>query len=155
MNLKKIVPIVILVVVAGFGVYRLVRHYFTSEQARIRKLIREVEASFEDKKLGKCLDVVADDYSDNFGDYHHDSKADLEEDLRTLFLVSRRISVHIEDVVIEIRGDEATIALTATAEATTTLGDVSLHDEAGYTRYILSVRKEGGRWKVFRAEGVK
>jgi ketosteroid isomerase-like protein len=155
MNLKKIVPIAILVVVAGFGVYRLVRQYFTSEEARIRKLIHEVEVNFEGKKLSKCMAVVADDYSDNFGEYRNDSKADLEETLRNLFLVSRRISVHLEDIVIEIRGDEATIALTATAEATTTFGDMALHDEAGYTRYILSLRKEHGRWKVFRAEGVE
>ena len=152
MNRRNIILIVVLAVAAGFGVYRVVKHYFTSEEARIRKLMREVEENFEGKKLDKCLDVVCDDYSDNF---LHNSKDDLEESLRTLFPASRRISVHLEDIVIEIRGDEATIAVTATGTAVTIIGDMSLHDEAGYTRFILSVRKEGGRWKVFRAEGVE
>ena len=151
MDFKKIVLIVVLVVAAGFGVYRLVTQYFTSEEARVRKLMRQVEVSFEGKKLDKCLAVASEDYSDNF---RHDSKAGLEESLRLLFAMARSISLTLEDVRIEMRGDEAVIAVTATATASTVMGTVSLNEEVGQTRFILTARKEGGRWKVLRAEGV-
>ena len=151
MDFKKIVLIVLLVVAAGFGVYRVVKQHFTSEEAHVRRLMRQVERYFENKKLDKCLAIASDEYSDNF---RHDTKDGLEESLRQLFTVARSISLTLEDVRIEMRGDEADIAVTATATASTMIGTVSLNEEAGHTRFVLTARKEGGRWKVLRAEGV-
>jgi len=150
-NLKKTVAIVLLAAAAGYGIYRIVAQRHTSEEAQIKKLMREVKESFEQEKLKKCLAVASDDYSDNF---MHDSKADLESTLRLLFRASKRISVTFEDIRIEINGDEAGIAVTVTGYADTTLGRLSFEREAGFSRYFLTVRKERGRWKVVHAEGV-
>jgi len=151
MNAKKTLLIVLLVAVAGYAVYRIVKDRFTSEEARIRKLIREIEEDFESKELKKCLAVVSEEYSDNF---LHDSKTELEGNLRLLFRASRTIQANVEDISIRIDGDEADVALTATGTASTTFGDVSLHREVGYTRFLITTRKEHGRWKVFRVQGV-
>ena len=148
----EIAGIVLLVAVAGLGIYLLVRQNITSEEAQIRKLIRDVEEAFEERKLKKCLAVVADDYSDNFV---CDSKAELEQTLRLLFQTSRKIRVSLDDINIRIRGDEADITLIATGTAETTFGTFSLHGEAGYTRYVLAIRKDRGRWKLVRAEGIE
>ncbi len=151
MNARKIIRIVLLVVAAGFGVYLLVRQNVTSEEAQVRKLIAEVEDHFENQKLKKCLAVVSDDYSDNLG---HGSKAELESELRWLFRISSKLRLSLDDVVIQIHGDEADISMTAIAQAQTTFGDLSLNREVGYTRYVLAARKENGRWKVLRVEGM-
>ena len=147
----QIAGIVVLAAVTAVGIYLLVRQNVTSEEAQIRKLIRDVEKAFEERKLKRCLAVVADDYSDNFV---CDSKAELEQTLRRLFQASREIRVSLDDISIRIRGDEADITLIATATAETAYGTFSLHREAGYTRYALAVRKDRGRWKLFRAEGI-
>ncbi len=147
----EIAGIVLLVAVAAVGLYLLVRQNVTSEEARIRRLIREIEQAFEQRKLKRCLGVVADDYSDNFA---AGSKAELEQTLRLLFQSSKKIRVSLDDITIRIRGDEADITLIATGVAETTFGTFSLHREAGYTRYVLAIRKDRGRWKVFRADGI-
>ena len=152
MNAKRIVAIALLIAVAGVGVYLIVRQKFTSEEAQIRKLMAQVEKNFESQKLKKCLAVASEDYSDNIG---HDTKADLKDSLRLLFQTSRSVSVKLQDIEIEVRGNEADVALTATARAENVLlGDVSLHRLVGYTRFVVTARKERGRWKVLRAEGL-
>ncbi len=152
MKAKRAVAIAVLVAVAGVGVYLIVRQKLSGEEGRIRKLMAQVEKNFESQKLSKCLAVATDDYSDNIG---HDTKAELEDDLRLLFQTSRSVRVKLQDVEIEVRGNEADVALTATAKAENVfLGDVSLHRVVGHTRYVVTVRKERGRWKVLRAEGL-
>jgi ketosteroid isomerase-like protein len=148
---NQIAGIVALVVGAGFGIFLLVRQNVTSEEARVRKLVRDIERAFEKEKLKRSMAVVADDYSDNIG---HRSKAELEDNLRYLFQVSHTLRVRLEELTIRIRGDEADVGFTVTAEAQTTFGDFSLNDEVGHTRFVLALRKERGRWKVYRAEGV-
>jgi ketosteroid isomerase-like protein len=143
--------IIVLVAVAALGIYLLVRERVTSEEARIRALISDIKQAFEQEKLKKCMAVVADDYSDDFVSH---SKADLEDTLRFLFQIAHRIDVDLDDITIRVRGDEADIVFTATANAETTFGDVSLNREVGHTRFILALRKEHGRWKVFRAEAL-
>ena len=151
MRVNKILLIVLLVAVAGFAVYRLVREHFASEEARIKKLIREVEKDFENKELKRCLVVVSEEYSDDLG---HATRDELEDDLRLLFQVARKIRAKVQDVSISIRGDEADITLTATGTATTTFGDISFRHELGFTRFSIIARQEHGRWKVFRVQGV-
>ncbi len=143
----QIAGIIVLAVVAACAIYLLVRQNVTSEEARIRKLIREIERAFEDQTVKRCLAVAADDYSDNLG---HRSKDDLKDTLRLLFLSVRDIDVAIDEVSIRIRGDEADVSMTISASA----DGMSLTDMAGYTRYVLAARKENGRWKVLRVEGM-
>lgn len=147
----QIVGIVALAVAAGVGVYLLVRPPATSDEAQIRALAKDIESAFEHKKLKACMAVVADDYSDNVG---NGSKAELENELRTNFQLVREIHVSLDDMTIDVHGDEADLAVTATGRAETVLGDVSLNEYVGHTRFVLALRKERGRWKVFRAEGV-
>jgi ketosteroid isomerase-like protein len=156
-NVPKIRPIqiagiVVLAAVAALGLYLVFRERVTSEEAQIRRLISDVERAFENKKLSKCMAVVADDYSDNFVAR---SKDELEQTLRLLFQSSKRIRVSLDDITIRIHGDTATITLIATGTAETLYGDISLHRESGYTDYRLAVRKDRGRWKLVRAEGIK
>ena len=148
---NQIAGIVLLVVATGFGIFLLVRQNVTSEEARIRRVIRDIERAFEQKKLKKCMAVVADDYTDNFW---HGSKAQLEDNLRSLFQVSHTLRVRLDEITIRIRGDSADVALTVTGDAQTTLGDFYLEREVGHTRFVLALRKERGRWKVYRAEGI-
>jgi len=148
----QIAGIVLLAAVTAVGIYLLVRERVTSEEAQIRKLIRDGEKAFEEQKLKRCLALVADDYSDNFA---ADSKDELEQTLRLLFLSSKKIRVSLDDIRIRIRGDEADITLIATGTAETIYGDISLHRESGYTRYALAIRKDRGRWKLVRAEGIE
>jgi hypothetical protein len=151
MSIKRIAPVAFLVVLVGIGAYLLIKQRVTSEEARIRSLMGDIEQAFESRKLGKCLAVAADDYKDNFG---HNTKDELESDLRLLFQFASDVDVRLEDVDINIRGNEADIALTATATAQTKFGDLSLNHEVGHTRFELLIRKDRGRWKVVRAAGV-
>jgi ketosteroid isomerase-like protein len=148
---SRIAGLVLLAVAAGFGIYLLVRQNVTSEEARVRRLIRNMERAFEEERLKRCMAVVADDYSDNFW---NSSKAQLEDNLRYLFQASHTLRLRLDEITIRIRGNEADVALTATADAQTTFGDFSLDAEVGHSRFVLALRKEHGRWKVYRAEGV-
>jgi len=147
----RIAGIVALVAAAVIGIYLLVRPPATSDEAQIRALVKEIERAFEKEKLKACLAVAADDYSDNID---HDSKAALENELRLLFQYAREIHVSLDRVTVDIHGDEADVGMTVTARAETPGGDVSLTEIVGHTRYVLALRKERGRWKVYRAEGV-
>jgi ketosteroid isomerase-like protein len=143
----QIAGIVVLAAAAAFAVYLLVRRDTTSDEARIRKLVRQIEQAFEDEKLKECLAVAADDYTDNIG---HGSKEELRQYLALLFLMAQDIDVSIEDIDVRIRGDEADVSLRVAADA----DGMSLTELVGHTRFVLALRKEHGRWKVFRAEGV-
>ncbi|MBN1919081.1 MAG: hypothetical protein JW889_14340 [Verrucomicrobia bacterium] len=152
MSIRKIAPIAFLVVLVGIAAYLLIKERVTSEEARIRALIVDIERAVEKKKLSKCLGVVADNYTDNFG---QESKAKLEKRLHELFQMARKIDVTVEDVSIDIRGDEADIAMTVIASAELYyLGHFSLNNEVEHTRFELLARKDHGHWKVVRATGV-
>jgi len=150
-RIKTVSSVAFLVAVAALAVYLLVKQHVTGEEARIRKLIGDMQQAFENKKLSKCLAVVADNYSDNFG---HGSKEELETDLRALFHPAHELHVRIEDPDIRVEGDRATVALTVTGTANTILGDFRFQDVVKYTRFELLLRKERGRWKVYRAVGI-
>jgi len=152
MRIRKIAAMAFLVVLVGVAAYLLIKQHVTSEEARIRKLIDDIEQAFEKKKLKACLAVVADDYSDNV---MHNSKADLEDNLRALFAFGSDLRVRLEDPAIRVDGDHATVALTITGSATvTTEGDIRFEEETHFTRFELLLRKEHGRWRVYRAVGI-
>jgi hypothetical protein len=130
-----------------------IRPLLISEEARIRKGIKEGVQAFEAEDVGKCLRHVSLHYKDEYGLTYVGVKGllirifqefdDFEIDLRDLqitFLDKEVASVTFGLNVKVNHGGQRVYLLGS--------GDFS-------NRVTLSLTKEGGRWKVTQVEGVE
>ncbi len=148
MSKKQIIVLIIIGIIALFFVVRIVRNALTSEEAKIKKLIKELAIDFEDKKFKKIFKYVAEDYTDD-GD---NTKASLREDAKLILAVTNEIDVSIRDLRVVLSQDEKTAeaGFTAKVRMTTKFGDIEPLRQ-GNEQIKLFMRKENGKWMVYKS----
>ena len=143
--MKKIVVALLIVICLFF----IIRKAVITDQKRIKKIIASTEQAIENKSLLKSLSYISFDYSDNLGNDYHS----LSYLLRSGFRTYQDIFIHIRGLKVELQGDEAVASLVANVVATRSRTEKEeLLTEKGAERFVVTFRKENGRWKIIKAE---
>jgi hypothetical protein len=140
---------------AGLIYLVFVRPHLISEEARIRKGIKEGVQAFEAEDVGKCLHHVSLHYKDEYGLTYMRVKG---------FLT--RIFQEFDAFEIALRNLRIT-SLDKEKEAASVTFDLKVKVKYGgqkayllgsgeaWNRIVMNFVKEGGRWKVTQVEGVE
>ena len=148
MSKKQIIILVIIAIIALFFLVRIIKNAMTSEEAKIKKLIKECAADFEDKKFNKIFKRVTDDYTDE----GKNTKKSLQADAKLIIAMASDIDVSIRDLRVVVSEDEemAEAGFTARVRMDTKFGEVDALKE-GNDQIKLYLRKEGGEWMVYKS----
>ena len=145
--------LIIALALAGLIYFVFVRPLLISDEARIRKGVKEGVEAIEAEDLQKCLRHVSIHYKDEYG-------------LTYLSVTGLLIRIFQEFDAFEIKLENLRITLLdkGTASATFNLKvTVSYRGQRAYllgsgdlsNRIKMSYAKEGGRWKVIQVQGVE
>ncbi len=151
MSIKKIVVIVIIGIAIVFVLVRIIRNALTSEEAKIKKIISQLEKCIERKQVNKGISYISDEYFDDLG-YDKES---LREAARSFFSYTKNISISVRSLRVEVDKMKlrAAASFVAKVRAETIFGDFdSVEKHVGQDFFIIHFRKEGGAWKIFRTE---
>ena len=138
--------VIIFILVAVVVVYLAVKIWSVSEEARVRKVIASFERTVEAEKLLKCMSYISRDYSDETG-----------LDYRSAMILGREIFNAYDDIFIHIKGlkieiedklAKATFVATVFATRSGTQQKENLLRERGTDRFVVTLRKEEGGWKI-------
>ncbi len=131
--------IIIFLVVA----FIVVQNIWTSEESRVKKVISSIERAVERKDVAGCMWHIAGDYSDDLGmDYQG-----VAFFLKNIFETANNLSVHIKDMRMDVKGRETQVSFVADIRVAG-----RYENEAGTSRFNVSLRKDANMWKVYRVE---
>lgn len=116
------------------------------DETRLRQALERMETAVEERRPGDFVDFVAEDFTSADGTL---DRTGLHNLLRAQVLRHARIEVVLAAPDIEIQGDRATIAVTATLSG----GDGGWLPERGAVYAITSGwRREAGQWRCVNAQ---
>ena len=115
----------------------------SSDEELVRALIDNMETAAEARDASDVLDLVADDYEDAQGF----DRAQLRNFLRGYFLAHPKIELLVNIENLEFPAD-------GLAQAEITVTSLALNDP-DHARLKVEFRREGGDWKVRRADLVR
>ena len=144
---------VIALVLAALIYLLFVRPLFISEEARIKRCIREGVQAIEAKDLGKCLRHVSFHYKDEYGLTYMSVKGLLTR----IFLEFDAFEIDLRNVRIALLDKEAasvTFNLKIKGSYKGQMGFL-LGSGDSSNQIKMSFVKEGRRWKVTQVEGVE
>lgn len=118
--------------------------FFPDEEARIRKVLSMAVDEIENKKVGDFIRHFTLDYRDCFNNTYGTLYIFLRNNIDML----KSIDINISQTEIEVEKSEAVIKFLATASVITSDGE--MYKEAG--RFILKMRKEDFKWKIYRLD---
>ena len=151
MTKKRIIALALVAAVALFFLVRIIRNALTSEEAKIKKLIRELASDFEEKKIKRIFKHISEDYTDE-GD---NTKDRLREYAGALFRITNEADVSIRDLIVVVAEDEKTAeaGFVAKVHLVTILVESTdaLTDGIGDNKVRLYLRKENGDWVVYKS----
>lgn len=133
----------VLVLAAGIG-YGIKIVFFPDENAKIRKTILMAVEEIENKDIARFIRHFTLDYRDSFNNTY----GTLYIFLRNNIDMIKAIDIGLSQIEIEIEKSQATIKFLATATVISSEGEI--YKEAG--RFIMKMRKEDLRWKIFRID---
>jgi len=130
-----------------------VRPLLTSEEARIRKGVREGVEAIEAKDLGKCLRHVSLHYKDEYGLTY----LGVQRLLSHTFQEFDAFEIDLRNLSITLLDKEAASARFDLKVKVSYRGQKAyLLGSMDFSNHItMSLAKEGRRWKVTRVEGVE
>ena len=151
MTKKQIAGLAVVLAVAVFLGIRIIRNAMTSDEAKIKKLIKKLTGDFEEKRFKDVFESIAEDYTD--AGKH--SKEDLQKQANMLIPLLRKAEVSISDLRVAV-SDDRTIAeasFNAKVNVVTTLGSSkdALTDVTGTNGVKLWLRKERGKWLIYES----
>ncbi|GAG10832.1 unnamed protein product, partial [marine sediment metagenome] len=120
-----------------------------SEEGKIKRIISRGEKAIERRDLATCISFISAQYLDSFGN-----------DRRSLIFLGEKIFkqyqdifIHIESLSVELKGGLAEVKFIARVMVSRP-GETGkcLSVEKGSERFMVTFRKEEGKWKVYRAE---
>lgn len=138
---KNTRALIFLVSLASVLAYFAVRSCGETDESRIRKVVYTGVLCVEQGDLARCLPLVSDRYSDEYGN----SKLAFLKLVKGIFADFRDIKVEVKQLIVEVKGEEAEadVAFMCVFRKT---GDAQLYYDNGKLK--ARFRKEGGRWKV-------
>lgn len=146
---KKILILKILVsiVIAAGLSYGIKIIFFPDEEAKIRRTISMTIDELEKKDITNFIRHFTLDYRDCFNNTY----GTLYFFLRNNMDMFTQINIRLSQMEIEIEKPQASIKFFARATLITTDGEV--YKEAG--RFILKMRKEDFKWKIYRLDEIE
>jgi ketosteroid isomerase-like protein len=112
----------------------------SSDEELVRAVIDDMETAAEARDASDVLDLVADDYQDAQGF----DRAQLRNFLRGYFLAHPKIELLVNIESLDFPAD-------GLAQAQISVTSLAL-DDADHARLKVEFRREGGDWKVRRAD---
>jgi len=144
MSKKQIVVLILIVAVALFFAIRIIRNALTSEETKIKKLIKELAGEFEQKKFTKIFNHITDDYKDDGGN----TKESLKEDAKLVLAFVYEIKVSISDLRIIVSKDKKSAEAGFFANV---FVKTKFKDETIPQQMIFYLRREGGEWMLYKS----
>jgi len=144
MSKKQIAVLILIAAIAVFFVVRIIRNAMTSEEAKIKKLIKELAEDFEQKKFKKIFDHITDDYKDEGGN----TKESLKEDAKLVLAFVNEIKVSISDLRVVVSSDKknAEARFSAKVYLQAKFGDQNINEPM-----IFHLRRESGEWMLYKS----
>jgi len=145
---KKSVILLFLLIIAPVLIYFL----WPSDEARIKKLIREGAAAIEKKEIDKVMSKVSFNYQDEKGLTYILIKRIFENQFKTM----SGIKVEYENLKIEVKKESATAEMDLRVIATIgsdtgyIIGDLKNPAHIKFT-----IEKEPTKWLVIKTEGIQ
>lgn len=144
--------IVIGIALAALICFVFVRPLLISDEARIKKGVKDGVRAIEGKDLGKCMSYVSLHYKDEYGLTYLGVKRLLDRifqefDAFEIDLVNLRIILHDKETAFATFDLKVKVIYRGQQAYLLGSGDV-------VNRVKMSFAKEGGRWRVTRVEGV-
>jgi len=141
MKRKKLFTLLLFICIIGSGIKFI---FFPDENAKIRKTINLAISELKKKDINNFIKHFTLDYKDGFGNTY----GTLYLFLRNNISICKYIYIDINQIEIERNKSEAKVKFFAKAIVKTIDGEV--YKEAG--RFILRMRKEDFKWKIFRSD---
>jgi hypothetical protein len=138
---KKLFTILLFICIIGSCIKFI---FFPDENAKIRKTINMAVYELEKKEINNFIRHFTLDYKDGFGNTY----GTLYIFLRNNISMCEYIDIDISQMEIERNKYEAEVKFFAKAIVKTIDGEI--YKEAG--RFILRMRKEDFKWKIFRLD---
>ena len=144
----------VVVILAAICAFVLIKYIFTSDEARIKKVIYKGKAAIEQEDFEGALKHVSRDYHDD--DYGLNKMA-IAAILKRVYAEFDNIAIHMEQMDIEI------IESGLGRASFLTWVTVKWGGETGYivgnaknpSRVVFTLAKEGRHWRIIKAEGVE
>jgi len=141
MKRKKLFTLLLFICIIGSGIKFI---FFPDENAKIRKTINLAISELTKKDINNFIKHFTLDYKDGFGNTY----GTLYLFLRNNISICKYIYIDINQIEIERNKSEAKVKFFAKAIVKTIDGEI--YKEAG--RFILRMRKEDFKWKIFRLD---
>ncbi|MCX7705529.1 MAG: hypothetical protein N2115_04645 [bacterium] len=141
---RLIIEIFIFIILAVGVSYCIKIVFFPDEEAKIRKTISITIDELERKDISNFIRHFTLDYRDCFNNTYGTLYIFLKNNMEMI----KTIRIALSQMEIEIEKPQASIKFFARATLTTTDGE--LYKEAG--RFILKMRKEDFKWKIYRLD---
>ena len=142
--LKLVIAVVVLALVAWWVWQR----YFITDETRVKRLLATATSAVEKGNLIKLADVIAYDYSDDFGF----DKSTLIGGVRSFRSEYNAIFIHLADLKITVEPDHVKSQAIFIAKVLAQPKGGGAQTEVRAERYRLFFRKTDQGWKLIRAE---
>ena len=134
--------------IAAFALWQVWQRVFVTDETRVKKQIAVMESAVEKGKLLQLADVVAADYSDDWGM----DKSMLLGGVSSYRSQYDAIFIHLSDLTITVDPDhqkaQAVFIAKVLAKAKGSLSESEIRSE----RFRLYFRKNDSTWKLIRVE---
>ncbi|MCM8789062.1 MAG: nuclear transport factor 2 family protein [Candidatus Omnitrophica bacterium] len=141
---KSILKILVFVILAAGVSYGVKIVFFPDQVAKIHKTISMAVDEIESKDVSSFIRHFTLDYRDCFDNTYGTLYIFLKNNIDMF----KRINIGMSQMEVEIDKQEATVKFLATATVVSSEGEI--YKEAG--RFILKMRKEDFRWKIYRLD---
>ena len=144
----KWLKLILAVVVLGLLTRWAWQHYFITDETRIKRLLATATTAVETGNLIKLENVIAYDYSDDFGF----DKSTLIGGVRSFRAEYDAIFIHLADLKITVEPDHTKSQAIFIAKVLAKSKGGAAQTEIRADRYRLFFRKTDQGWKLIRAE---
>ena len=152
MRISRKKAVITCVILAAIGCFFLLKHILITDEARIKRVIYQGKTAVEQEDIEGVMKQVSRAYQDDYGL----NKFAIMALFQRVFKEFDAITIHVEEMRVEInekKEGKATLLTWVTIQA---------QDETRYIvgssqepcRVTFTLVKEGGRWRVIKAEGV-
>jgi len=147
--MKRIFNLIV-VLIFLLAAFFYLKDFFMSEEGKVKRVISKGERAIEKKDIVGSISFISPEYLDSLGN----DRRNLIFLAEKLFQEYQDIFIHIESLSVEVNQEELAkvkfIAKVMVSKQGKTKEDLSI--EKGSERFLVTFRKEAGKWKVFRAE---
>jgi ketosteroid isomerase-like protein len=143
----------VLIIMAAVACFILIKYLIVSDEARIKRVIYQGKTAIEKEDFEGALKHVSRDYQDDYGL----NKMATAAILKRLYAQFDEITIHVEEIAIEIREaglGQAALRTWVTARWGEGIGYI-VGSAENPSRVVFTLAKEGRQWRIIKTEGVE